>query len=73
MVQQSSIDGFATDWHLVHRGSRAVGGVGLAMMEAAANNPKTTWGFIQKLAVIINTFQNTKNVAQIGIIHLKIE
>lgn len=35
-----------------------------AMMEAAANNPKTTWGFIQKLAVIINTFQNTKNVTQ---------
>lgn len=39
MVQQSSIDGFATDWHLVHMGSRAVGGVGLAMMEAAAVEP----------------------------------
>jgi 2,4-dienoyl-CoA reductase-like NADH-dependent reductase (Old Yellow Enzyme family) len=32
----SSVDGFATDWHLVHLGSRAVGGAGLVMMEATA-------------------------------------
>lgn len=36
MCQYSSVDGFATDWHLVHLGSRAVGGAGLAMVEAAA-------------------------------------
>ncbi|MEP6590709.1 MAG: NADH:flavin oxidoreductase/NADH oxidase [Gemmatimonadota bacterium] len=36
MCQYSSDDGFATDWHLVHLGSRAVGGAGLVMTEAAA-------------------------------------
>jgi 2,4-dienoyl-CoA reductase-like NADH-dependent reductase (Old Yellow Enzyme family) len=30
------VDGLATDWHLVHRGSRAVGGAGLVITEAAA-------------------------------------
>lgn len=29
-------DGIATDWHLVHLGSRAVGGAGLVMVEATA-------------------------------------
>ncbi|HEU4469879.1 MAG TPA: NADH:flavin oxidoreductase/NADH oxidase [Flavisolibacter sp.] len=36
MCQYSSHDGFANDWHLVHLGSRAVGGAGLVMTEAAA-------------------------------------
>jgi len=36
MCQYSSVDGFATDWHLVHLGSRAQGGAGLVMLEAAA-------------------------------------
>jgi 2,4-dienoyl-CoA reductase-like NADH-dependent reductase (Old Yellow Enzyme family) len=36
MCQYSSQDGFASDWHLVHLGSRAVGGAGLVMTEAAA-------------------------------------
>jgi len=36
MCQYSCEDGFATDWHLVHLGSRAVGGAGLVMMEASA-------------------------------------
>jgi 2,4-dienoyl-CoA reductase-like NADH-dependent reductase (Old Yellow Enzyme family) len=36
MCQYSSVDGFATDWHLVHLGSRAVGGAGLVMTEATA-------------------------------------
>jgi len=36
MCQYSSIDGFANDWHLVHLGSRAVGGAGLVFMEATA-------------------------------------
>src|SRR5580704_14323435 len=36
MCQYSSQDGFANDWHLVHLGSRAVGGAGLVMMEATA-------------------------------------
>ena len=29
-------DGIATDWHLVHLGSRAVGGAGIVMTEATA-------------------------------------
>ena len=36
MCQYSSDDGFACDWHLVHLGSRAVGGAGLVVMEATA-------------------------------------
>jgi len=36
MCQYSSKDGFANDWHLVHLGSRAVGGAGLVMTEATA-------------------------------------
>jgi 2,4-dienoyl-CoA reductase-like NADH-dependent reductase (Old Yellow Enzyme family) len=34
MCQYSCEDGFATDWHLVHLGSRAVGGASLVMAEA---------------------------------------
>jgi 2,4-dienoyl-CoA reductase-like NADH-dependent reductase (Old Yellow Enzyme family) len=36
MCQYSSTDGFADDWHLVHLGSRAVGGAALVMAEATA-------------------------------------
>src|SRR5579871_1489919 len=36
MCQYSSEDGRATDWHLVHLGSRAVGGAGLIIAEATA-------------------------------------
>ncbi|WP_461071771.1 NADPH dehydrogenase NamA [Spirosoma horti] len=40
MCQYSSEDGFSTDWHLVHLGSRAVGGAGLIITEAAAISPE---------------------------------
>ena len=40
MCQYSSEDGFASDWHLVHLGSRAAGGVGLVMVEASAVTPE---------------------------------
>lgn len=36
MCMYSSKDGFSTDWHLVHYGSRAVGGTGTIMLEATA-------------------------------------
>lgn len=36
MCQYSSLDGMANDWHLVHLGSRAVGGAALVMVEATA-------------------------------------
>jgi 2,4-dienoyl-CoA reductase-like NADH-dependent reductase (Old Yellow Enzyme family) len=40
MCQYSTQDGFATDWHFVHLGSRAQGGAGLVLMEAAAVVPE---------------------------------
>jgi 2,4-dienoyl-CoA reductase-like NADH-dependent reductase (Old Yellow Enzyme family) len=40
MCQYSSVDGFASDWHLVHLGSRAIGGAGVVMTEAAAVSPE---------------------------------
>ena len=36
MCQYSAEDGMAGDWHLVHLGSRAVGGAGLVIAEATA-------------------------------------
>ncbi len=36
MCEYSSEDGFAQDWHLVHLGSRAIGGAALIFTEAAA-------------------------------------
>ncbi len=40
MCQYSSEDGFANDWHLVHLGSRAVGGAAMVMTEASAVLPE---------------------------------
>ena len=40
MCEYSSTDGFANDWHLVHLGSRAVGGAGLVFTEATAVVPE---------------------------------
>jgi 2,4-dienoyl-CoA reductase-like NADH-dependent reductase (Old Yellow Enzyme family) len=36
MCQYSAVEGMASDWHLVHLGSRAVGGAALIMVEATA-------------------------------------
>ena len=40
MCQYSAVDGFANDWHLVHLGSRAVGGASLLIQEATAVSPE---------------------------------
>lgn len=40
MCQYSSKDGMANNWHLVHLGSRAVGGAGVVMTEATAVSPE---------------------------------
>jgi 2,4-dienoyl-CoA reductase-like NADH-dependent reductase (Old Yellow Enzyme family) len=40
MCQYSSINGLPTDWHLVHLGSRAIGGAGLVFTEATAVSPE---------------------------------
>ena len=39
MQQFSSEDGFGTDWHLVHLGSKAIGGAGLIITESTSNKP----------------------------------
>ena len=40
MCQYSALDGFANDWHYVHYGARAVGGVGLIIVEATSVTPE---------------------------------
>lgn len=40
MCQYSSENGYANDWHLVHLGSRAVGGAALILTEATAVSPE---------------------------------
>jgi 2,4-dienoyl-CoA reductase-like NADH-dependent reductase (Old Yellow Enzyme family) len=40
MCMYSSKDGFANNWHLVHLGSRAVGGAALVITEATAISPE---------------------------------
>ncbi len=40
MCEYSSVDGHANDWHLVHLGSRAIGGAGTVITEAAAVSPE---------------------------------
>ena len=40
MCQYSSPDGRPSDWHVVHLGSRAVGGAGLVLTEATAVSPE---------------------------------
>jgi len=40
MCQYSAKDGMPNDWHLVHLGSRAVGGAGLVITEATAVSPE---------------------------------
>ena len=40
MCMYSAEDGFANNWHMVHLGSRAVGGSGLIIQEATAVSPE---------------------------------
>ena len=40
MCQYSATDGFLNDWHLVHLGSRAIGGAALVIQEATAVSPE---------------------------------
>lgn len=40
MCQYSCVDGLPNDWHLVHLGTRAVGGAGLVIAEATAVSPE---------------------------------
>tara|TARA_Y100001970_G_scaffold289099_1_gene418397 strand:+ start:75 stop:1139 length:1065 start_codon:yes stop_codon:yes gene_type:complete len=79
MCQYSSEDGFANNWHLIHLGTRAVGGAGLVMTEAAAVSPEGRispsdlgiWkdGHIEKLNEITNFLKSQNCVPAIQLAH----
>ncbi|MEJ2008017.1 MAG: NADH:flavin oxidoreductase/NADH oxidase [Acidobacteriota bacterium] len=79
MCQYSSTDGYATDWHLVHLGSRAVGGAALVITEAAAVLPEGRitsqdigiWddGHIETLSRIVGFIHQQGALAAIQLAH----
>jgi len=79
MCQYSSVDGSANDWHLVHLGSRASGGAGLVLTEAAAVTPQGRispqdlgiWSddHIEPLARIVHFISQRGSVAGIQLAH----
>ena len=79
MCQYSSPDGFATNWHLVHLGSRAVGGAGLVITEATAVSPEGRISIadlgiwkdehIAKLKEIVDFIHDNGSVAGIQLAH----
>jgi 2,4-dienoyl-CoA reductase-like NADH-dependent reductase (Old Yellow Enzyme family) len=79
MCQYSAEDGFANDWHLVHLGSRAVGGAGHVMVEATAVLPEGRitpgdlglWGDTQiaPLQRIASFIKSQRSVAGIQLAH----
>jgi 2,4-dienoyl-CoA reductase-like NADH-dependent reductase (Old Yellow Enzyme family) len=79
MCEYSSIDGFANNWHLVHLGSRAVGGAALVIAEATAVSPEGRITFadlgiwknehIAKLKEITNFIEEQGAIAGIQLAH----
>lgn len=79
MCQYVATDGLASDWHLIHLGSRAVGATALVMVEATAVTPEGRisagdlgiWGdqHIEPLARIARFIQSQGGVAAIQIAH----
>ena len=79
MCEYSSVDGFANDWHLVHLGSRAVGGAGLIFTEATAVSPEGRispddlgiWknAHIEKLKNIVSFIHQHGSVAGVQLAH----
>lgn len=75
----SAVDGFATDWHLVHYGSRAIGGAGAVMLEATAVRADGRIGIgdlgiwkdehIAPLATIASFIKSAGSVAAIQLAH----
>ena len=79
MCQYSAVDGYANDWHLVHLGSRAVGGAALVITEATAVTPEGRispedlgiWqeGHIEKLQQITHFIHQQGSLAGIQLAH----
>ena len=64
MCEYSCEDGFPNDWHLVHLGSRAVGGAGLVMAEATAVQAegRITYGeYAKRRSEMHERFMSTQN------------
>ncbi|KAJ2877849.1 hypothetical protein IWW38_006471, partial [Coemansia aciculifera] len=79
MCMYSSLDGFATDFHLVHIGQFAMRGLGLTVMEASGVSPEGRitpnclgiWKdeHIPKLAQIVNFAHANKGAIGIQLAH----
>ena len=79
MCQYTATDGFANDWHLVHLGSRAVGGAALIIQEATAVLPEGRitpgdlglWndGQMKKMEAITNFIHGQGSIAGIQLAH----
>jgi 2,4-dienoyl-CoA reductase-like NADH-dependent reductase (Old Yellow Enzyme family) len=79
MCEYSSVDGFANNWHLVHLGSRAVGGAGLVIAEATAVSAEGRITFadlgiwknehIAKLKEITNFIEENGSIAGVQLAH----
>ena len=79
MCQYWATDGFASDWHLVHLGSRAIGGAGMVMVEASAVTPdgRITPGdlgiwddrHVEPLARIVRFLESQNTVPGIQLAH----
>lgn len=79
MCQYSATDGFANNWHLVHLGSRAVGGAAAIIQEATAVSPegRITYGdlglwkdeHIAPLKNIVDFIHQNGSVAGIQLAH----
>lgn len=79
MCQYVAEDGLASDWHLVHLGSRAAGGVSLVVVEASAVTPEGRitpgdlgiWGeqHVEPLARIVRFIHSQGAVAGIQLAH----
>ena len=79
MCEYSSVDGFANEWHLVHLGSRAVGGAGLIITEATAVSPEGRispndlgiWknAHLDKLKTIVSFIHQHGSVAGVQLAH----
>jgi 2,4-dienoyl-CoA reductase-like NADH-dependent reductase (Old Yellow Enzyme family) len=79
MCEYSSTDGFASDWHLVHLGSRAIGGAALIITEATAVSAEGRISYgdlgiwkdehIQKLKQITGFIHEHGSIAGIQLAH----
>jgi 2,4-dienoyl-CoA reductase-like NADH-dependent reductase (Old Yellow Enzyme family) len=79
MCQYSSENGYANDWHLVHLGSRAVGGAGLILTEATTVLPEGRispqdlgiWedGHMEMLSRIVGFIHEQGSIAGIQLAH----